>query len=65
MLLADEPTSALDEAATAELERLMRGLADAGVPVLLVTHDEAQLKRLADQVIRLAGGALVTGGDRR
>jgi putative ABC transport system ATP-binding protein len=58
VLLADEPTSALDEAATAELERLMRALADDGVPVVLVTHDEGQLERLADHVVRLAGGRL-------
>ena len=61
VLLADEPTSALDEAATAELERLMRRLADDGVPVLLVTHDEGQLERLADHVIRLADGRLTAG----
>ena len=65
VLLADEPTSALDEAATAELERLMRGLAGDGVPVLLVTHDEAQLQRVADHVIRLAGGTLVSSGEAR
>ncbi len=58
VLLADEPTSSLDEASTAELERLMRTLADDGVPILLVTHDEAQLDRLADHVVRLAGGRL-------
>lgn len=65
VLLADEPTSALDDAATGELERLMRALADDGVPVLLVTHDEAQLERVADHVIRLAGGALAMGGEAR
>lgn len=59
VLLADEPTSALDEAATAELEQLMRKLADEGFPVLLVTHDEGQLARLADHVVRLAGGHVV------
>jgi ABC-type sulfate/molybdate transport systems ATPase subunit len=31
--------------------------------VLLVTHDEAQLQRVADHVVRLAGGELVTGGN--
>ena len=59
VLLADEPTSSLDDAATDVLERLMRQLADDGVPVLLVTHNEAQLERLADHVIRLAAGRLV------
>ena len=56
VILMDEPTSALDGDATAELETLMRALADAGVPVLLVTHDEAQLERVADHVLRLRRG---------
>lgn len=58
VILMDEPTSALDGEATAELETLMRALADAGVPVLLVTHDEAQLERVADHVLRLHDGRL-------
>ena len=61
VLLADEPSTSLDEAATAELERLMRRLADDGVPVLLVTHDEGQLERLADHVVRLADGRVTAG----
>ncbi len=56
VLLMDEPTSALDQDATAELEVLMRALAADGVPVLLVTHDERQLERVADHVLRLKGG---------
>jgi len=56
VILMDEPTSALDADATAELETLMRALADDGVPVLLVTHDEAQLERVADHVLRLKDG---------
>ncbi len=64
VVLADEPTSALDETATAELERLMRSLADDGVPVLLVTHNEPQLQRLADHVIRLDEGHLTSTAER-
>jgi putative ABC transport system ATP-binding protein len=56
VLLADEPTSALDGAAAALLERLLRALADGGVPVVLVTHDAAQRARVADAVLRLAEG---------
>jgi len=56
VLLMDEPTSALDQAATAELEELMRSLAADGVPVVLVTHDEQQLERVADHVLRLRDG---------
>lgn len=58
VLLMDEPTSALDGAATAELEELMRMLAGQDVPVLLVTHDEGQLERVADHVVRLRDGRL-------
>ena len=58
VLLMDEPTSALDGDATAELEALMRALAGDGVPVVLVTHDEAQLERVADHVLRLRDGRL-------
>ena len=58
VILMDEPTSALDADASDELEVLMRTLASDGVPVLLVTHDEAQLERVADHVLRLRDGRL-------
>ena len=58
VILMDEPTSALDADAGDELEALMRTLAGDGVPVLLVTHDEAQLERVADHVLRLRDGRL-------
>jgi putative ABC transport system ATP-binding protein len=58
VVLMDEPTSALDGDATAELEALMRTLAGDGVPVLLVTHDEEQLGRVADHVLRLREGRI-------
>jgi putative ABC transport system ATP-binding protein len=61
VLLADEPTSALDPAATRTLERLLRRLADDGVPVLLVTHDAEQRRRVADAVLELDEGR-VDGG---
>jgi putative ABC transport system ATP-binding protein len=63
VLLMDEPTSALDEANTLVLERLGRELADAGVPVLWVTHDTAQVDRIADRRIMLDQGRIVSGGD--
>lgn len=50
VLLMDEPTSSLDGAAASRLERLGRSLADEGMPVVWVTHDLAQMKRLADRV---------------
>jgi len=56
VLLMDEPTSALDPAATRNLERAVRALADEGVPVLWVTHDLDQGRRLADHTVVLTGG---------
>ncbi len=58
VLLADEPTAALDRAARATVEDLGRMLADSGVAVIWVSHDTDQLRRLADHVIVLAGGAV-------
>lgn len=48
VLLMDEPTSALDPEATKDLERLARQLADRGVRVVWVSHDPAQVDRIAD-----------------
>ena len=51
LLLLDEPASGLDEAAVLRLERLLAGLCRGqGVTVLMVTHDVAQARRLADRV---------------
>ncbi len=58
VLLMDEPTSALDADATEQLEELMRALSADGVPVVLVTHNEGQLERVADHVVRLREGRL-------
>ncbi len=56
VLLMDEPTSALDGAARTVLEDLTRGLVADGVSVLWVTHDLAQMRRLADDVVVLLDG---------
>jgi putative ABC transport system ATP-binding protein len=54
--LMAEPTSALDDAATGILERLMRELADGGVPVILVSHARDPVARVADARIELDDG---------
>lgn len=56
VLLLDEPTSALDEEASQVLERAVCGLTDIGVTVVWVTHDQAQVERVADRVIRISDG---------
>lgn len=74
VLLMDEPTSSLDPENVRALELLMLELAAAGVPVVLVTHGENQIGRVADRVVRLAAGRVtevqelsqsaMRGGDR-
>lgn len=62
VLLMDEPTSALDGRAASVLERLARELVDGGIPVVWVTHDEAQMRRLADYVLVLEDGRAARSG---
>jgi molybdate transport system ATP-binding protein len=63
LLLLDEPMSALDRAAKEEIlpyfEALHRALT---IPVLLVTHDIAEVERLADRMILLKAGKVVAAG---
>ncbi|WP_166174015.1 ABC transporter ATP-binding protein [Rubrobacter tropicus] len=59
-LLMDEPTSALDEAARRRIEDLVRDLnAQLGLTIVFVSHDLAQVGRVADHVILLAEGRSV------
>jgi putative ABC transport system ATP-binding protein len=62
VMLMDEPTSALDGPAATVLERLARELADHGTPVLWVTHDERQMRRLADFALRIVDGRVDRSG---
>lgn len=59
-VLMDEPTSALDEDSTRGVEELARSLVGAGMSIVWVTHDRAQIDRIADVVIRLDGGRIVS-----
>jgi putative ABC transport system ATP-binding protein len=58
VLLADEASSALDAVATSRLEDLARRLAGDGMPILWVTHDLEQARRLADHVLVMDGGRI-------
>ncbi len=64
VLLLDEPTSAVDAAAAGVIEGAVRDLADNdGIPALWVTHDAAQVERIADSVVRIEHGRCM-GSDR-
>lgn len=62
VLLADEPTASLDGASRTTIEGLARQLADDGTPVVWVSHDVEQLRRLADLVLVLADGRVAAAG---
>jgi putative ABC transport system ATP-binding protein len=55
-VLMDEVTSSVDPAARRALEVLARSLADNGIPVVWVTHDLAQARRIADTTLVIVGG---------
>jgi ABC-type methionine transport system ATPase subunit len=64
-LLLDEPTSALDEAARRRIEELVRDLnARLGLTMVFVSHDLAQVERVADRVVVLAEGRSVGAWDK-
>lgn len=58
ILLADEPTANLDADHAAELGELFRSFNRVGVTVVIATHDEHLVARLAPRLISLKGGML-------
>jgi tungstate transport system ATP-binding protein len=51
LLILDEPTANLDPASTAAFERNVQGIRAGGTPILLITHDLGQARRLADHAV--------------
>lgn len=62
VLLADEPTAALDHEARSTIEDLGLEIAAGGVPIVWVTHDTDQLRRLADHAMVLINGEVAAFG---
>ena len=56
VLLLDEPTASLDPAAASAVEALVEDVRGSGTKLLLVTHDQGQARRLADDVVFLHQG---------
>ena len=61
-LLFDEPTSALDPELEQEVVRVIRGLAEEGRTMLLVTHDMRMARDLSDRVVFLHQGLVEEEG---
>jgi molybdate transport system ATP-binding protein len=64
LLLLDEPLASLDEARKQDILPYLERLRDeAKVPMIYVSHDAAEVRRIASRVVRLdAGRVVVTGG---
>jgi molybdate transport system ATP-binding protein len=63
LVLLDEPFSALDRDLRAQLTALVRDLAgELGVPIVHVTHSIAEVRLLADHVLRIEKGRVVARG---
>ncbi|MGH7719031.1 MAG: amino acid ABC transporter ATP-binding protein [Gemmatimonadaceae bacterium] len=58
-MLFDEPTSALDPEMINEVLDVMVGLAEDGMTMMVVTHEMAFARRVADRVIFMDGGRIV------
>lgn len=62
VLLFDEPTSALDPEMVDEVLRLMRTLAEAGMTMLVVTHEMAFAREVSTRVLFLSDGHITEQG---
>ncbi|GAB77956.1 L-glutamate ABC transporter ATP-binding protein [Austwickia chelonae] len=63
LMLFDEPTSALDPEMTAEVLDVMANLAGAGMTMVVVTHEMAFARKVADRVIFMAEGQILEDTD--
>jgi general L-amino acid transport system ATP-binding protein len=59
IVLFDEPTSALDPEMVQEVLEVMQGLAEAGMTMVVVTHEVRFARQVADRVVLMAEGEVV------
>jgi tungstate transport system ATP-binding protein len=62
VLFLDEPTASLDPTATNGVEDIIVRIAAEGVKIVMATHDLGQARRLAGDIVFLAGGRIVERG---
>ncbi|MFH5836202.1 amino acid ABC transporter ATP-binding protein [Proteiniclasticum sp. C24MP] len=62
VLLFDEPTSALDPEMVGEVLKVMKDLAEAGLTMIVVTHEMAFARDVSDRVIFMNDGVIVEEG---
>jgi polar amino acid transport system ATP-binding protein len=62
VMLFDEATSALDPELVGDVLEVMRGLADAGMTMMVVTHEMGFARNVADRVVFMDDGVIVESG---
>lgn len=65
VMLFDEPTSALDPETVGDVLQVMRNLAEAGMTMVVVTHEMEFARQVADRVVFMDGGVVVEAGPAR
>lgn len=63
LMLFDEPTSALDPELVGEVLDVMKGLAESGMTMIVVTHEMGFAREVADELVFMDGGVVVESGD--
>jgi len=61
-MLFDEPTSALDPELVGEVLAVIRGLAEGGMTMIIVTHEVRFAREVADRIVFMADGVIVEKG---
>jgi polar amino acid transport system permease protein len=62
VMLFDEPTSALDPELVGEVLAVIRGLAEAGMTMIIVTHEVGFAREVADRILFMDDGVIVEQG---
>jgi polar amino acid transport system ATP-binding protein len=65
LMLFDEPTSALDPELVGEVLDVMRGLAQEGLTMIVVTHEMGFARQVGDELVFMDGGVVVERGAPR
>jgi polar amino acid transport system ATP-binding protein len=65
LMLFDEPTSALDPELVGEVLDVMRGLAESGMTMVVVTHEMGFAREVGDSLVFMDDGVVVEAGDPR
>nr|WP_195760656.1 amino acid ABC transporter ATP-binding protein [Agromyces kandeliae] len=63
VMLFDEPTSALDPELVGDVLDVMRGLAESGMTMIVVTHEIGFAREVGDVAVFMDGGVVVEAGD--